>query len=55
MMLMPGEEKSVCAELTEAGVPVKRLSMNPNKSISVASRAAALLISNPDCRRCASC
>lgn len=32
-------------------MPVKRLSMNPNKSISVANRAAALLISNPDCRR----
>ncbi|CAE7796442.1 DBP4, partial [Symbiodinium microadriaticum] len=50
LMVMPSEEKLVSAELEEAGVPIKRLSMNPNKSVSVASRAAALLISNPDCR-----
>lgn len=50
LMLLPSEEKSVVEELSQAGIPIKKLSMNPNKTISVSSRASALLVSNPECR-----
>lgn len=50
LMLMPSEEKPVIESLSQAGIPIKKLSMNPNKTVSVSSRAAALLVSNPECR-----
>lgn len=50
LMLLPSEEKVVLDELSHAGIPIKRVSMNPNKTVSVSNRAAALLVSNPECR-----
>jgi ATP-dependent RNA helicase DDX10/DBP4 len=50
LMLLPSEEKAVLDELSHAGIPIKRVSMNPNKTVSVSNRAAALLVSNPECR-----
>lgn len=50
LMLIPSEERSVTEELSQAGIPIKKLSMNPNKTVSVSNNAAALLVSNPECR-----
>jgi ATP-dependent RNA helicase DDX10/DBP4 len=50
LMLLPSEEKTVLEELSHAGIPIKRVSMNPNKTVSVSNRAASLLVSDPECR-----
>jgi ATP-dependent RNA helicase DDX10/DBP4 len=48
LMLMPSEEASMTAMLTEAHVPIKKLSVNPNKRFTVAVKAAALLAAQPE-------
>ena len=50
LVLMPTEERVVLAKLEQAGVAVKKLSVNPTRSVSVASQAAALLVARPECR-----
>jgi ATP-dependent RNA helicase DDX10/DBP4 len=50
LVLMPTEERAVLAKLEQAGVAVKKLSVNPTRSVSVASQAAALLVARPECR-----
>jgi predicted amidohydrolase len=42
LFLLPTEEQAVSEALTKAGVPIKRLTINSNKTVSVASRAADL-------------
>jgi hypothetical protein len=44
LFLLPTEEQAVSEALTKAGVPIKRLTINSNKTVSVASRAAALAL-----------
>ena len=39
----------------KAGVPIKRLTVNPNRAVSVGSVAAGYLIAHPDCRGWAKC
>lgn len=50
LFLLPSEEEAVSEALTKAGVPIKRLTINSDKTVSVASRAAALLVAQPECR-----
>ena len=53
LMLLPSEEAAVSEALQKASVPIKRLTINSNKTVSVASRAAALLVAQPECRQLA--
>lgn len=53
LLLMPSEEFPVTSALKAAGVPIKKLSMNKNQTFSVAQKAAALLVSRPECRELA--
>ena len=48
LMLMPTEEGPVMDALNEAHVPVKKLTVNPNKRFTVAVKAAALLAAQPE-------
>jgi ATP-dependent RNA helicase DDX10/DBP4 len=48
LMLMPTEEKQVVDALNEAHVPIKKLTVNPNKRFTVAVKAAALLAAQPE-------
>ena len=50
LFLMPSEEERVAGELQQAGVPIKKLTVNQKRTMSVASQAAALLVSQPECR-----
>lgn len=50
LLLMPQEEKPVVGALETAGVPIKKLTVNPNRKFSVSSQAAALLAAQPDFR-----
>jgi ATP-dependent RNA helicase DDX10/DBP4 len=49
-MLMPTEEAHAVKGLEDAGVPVKKLTVNPKKTVSVAAKAAALLAAQPEYR-----
>ena len=51
LMLLPSEEGVVLEALQKSSVPVKRLTINSNKTVSVAARAAALLVAQPECRQ----
>jgi len=53
LMLLPSEEGVVLEALQKSSVPVKRLTINSNKTVSVAARAAALLVAQPECRQLA--
>ncbi len=48
LMLMPSEEAGVMKNLTDAHVPIKKLTVNPNKRFTVAVKAAALLAAQPE-------
>jgi ATP-dependent RNA helicase DDX10/DBP4 len=50
MALLPTEERAVVDKLKQSGVELKKLSVNPNRSFSVATQAASLLVSRPECR-----
>ena len=50
LTLLPTEEKRVVENLKKVGVPISKLTVNPKYTISVASSAAALLVSHPECR-----
>jgi ATP-dependent RNA helicase DDX10/DBP4 len=50
LMLIPSEEEVVSKALGDAGVPIKRLTVNPKHNVSVATVASAYLAANPDCR-----
>lgn len=50
MLLLPNEERHVIDQLSTAGVPIKKLTVNPKYTVSVASHAAALLVAQPECR-----
>lgn len=54
-MLTPSEEKRGFIEKLNASkpLPLKKLSMNPSKTVLVTQRAAALVASNPDLQRLA--
>lgn len=47
-MLIPGEDRLVVEELKQAGVPISKLTVNPNHKVSVANRAASLLVAQPE-------
>ena len=50
LMLLPPEETFVARSLNDVGVPIKRLTVNPNQTVSVGTVAAAYLAQHPDCR-----
>eukprot|EP01038_Epipyxis_sp_PR26KG_P004805 gene4805-6733_t len=50
MLLMPSEEKYVAESLHAINVPITKLTVNPKKTVSVATQAAALLAANPEYR-----
>jgi ATP-dependent RNA helicase DDX10/DBP4 len=50
LLLLPSEEAPVSRNLSEAGVPIKRLTVNPNQTVSVGTVAASFLAQHPDCR-----
>ncbi|CAM9735503.1 unnamed protein product, partial [Ectocarpus fasciculatus] len=50
MTLMPTEEKAVVDKLKTAGIDLKKLSINKKQYMSVATQAASLLVSRPECR-----
>jgi len=47
-MLMPNEEGSITKMLSDAQVPIKKLSVNPDKKFTVSVKAAALLASQTE-------
>jgi ATP-dependent RNA helicase DDX10/DBP4 len=50
MVLMPTEEKAVVEKLKSVGIDLKKLSVNKKQYTSVATQAASLLVSRPECR-----
>lgn len=48
--MLPCEEKPLTSELQQAGIPLKKLSLNPDRTTSVTKKAAALLAARPECR-----
>lgn len=48
LMLMPSEEGSITKMLSESQVPIKKLSVNPDKKFTVSIKAAALLASQTE-------
>lgn len=50
LMLLPHEEEPVVQALSTANVPIKKLTVNPNRKFSVATEAAALLAAQPEAR-----
>ena len=50
LMIMPNEEEAVVKGLKTIGVPIKKLSVNNKRTFSVSSKAAALLVAQPECR-----
>ena len=53
LMLMPCEERNVTSELRTAGVPIKKLTVNKQITISVARKASAFLASHAEYRQLA--
>ena len=53
LMVLPAEEKVVIPVLATAGVPIKKLTVNPKYTVSVSSHAAALLVAQPECKQLA--
>jgi ATP-dependent RNA helicase DDX10/DBP4 len=47
LMVTPSEEKGLMEELTKAKIPIKKLSINPTKTVLVTQKAAALVASRP--------
>lgn len=47
LMVTPAEEEGMTNALKDAKVPIKKLSLNPNKTVLVTQRASALVASNP--------
>jgi ATP-dependent RNA helicase DDX10/DBP4 len=50
LLLLPNEEQPVVKLLTASGIPIKKLTINTNRTVSVSLRAAALLVSQPENR-----
>jgi ATP-dependent RNA helicase DDX10/DBP4 len=50
LLLMPSEEAMVLKKLGDSSVPIKKLTVNPNRAFSVAAKAAALLAAQPEFR-----
>tara|TARA_A100001015_G_C15026236_1_gene730642 strand:- start:57 stop:1238 length:1182 start_codon:yes stop_codon:yes gene_type:complete len=50
LVLLPSEVEIVTKDLTNAQIPIKRLSVNQKYSVSVANTAAALLVAQPELR-----
>lgn len=50
LFLMAAEEKQVLSSLHEQNIPITKLNINTKFKISVASKAAALLASRPECK-----
>jgi ATP-dependent RNA helicase DDX10/DBP4 len=48
LLLLPQEERTLSQELQDAGIPVKKLTVNTKHTMSVATKAAALLAATPD-------
>jgi ATP-dependent RNA helicase DDX10/DBP4 len=53
LMLSPIEEPVIVPMLTSAGIPIKKLTMNPKYAVSVSKHAAALLVAQPECKQLA--
>lgn len=47
LMVTPGEEEGMTKVLQDAKVPIKKLSINPTKTVLVTQRASSLVASNP--------
>lgn len=47
LMVTPGEEVGMTQALKDAKVPIKKLSINPTKTVLVTQRASSLVASNP--------
>ena len=50
LMLMPNEEKNMLANLESSGLQIKKLTVNPKRSVSVATQASSLLAAAPEFR-----
>lgn len=53
LMLMPHEEKAVIPDLTAAGIPISRLSINPKQAVNVTTAAGAITAARPECKQLA--
>ena len=53
LLLMPQEERALCKELSDAAIPIKKLTVNKRHTVSVAGKAAALLAAKPELRQLA--
>lgn len=47
LLLLPYEAEFVSSQLTTAGIPIKKLTVNPKFKFSVSKHAAALLAAQP--------
>eukprot|EP01039_Chlorochromonas_danica_P003908 gene3908-4271_t len=48
LFLMPNEEHTVLPALHDANIPIKKLTINPNRSFTMTNKAAALLAAHSD-------
>ena len=53
LCLLPSEYPGMMKILSEAKMPIKKLSVNPSKAVSVTKRAASIVASNPETNRLA--
>eukprot|EP00590_Aulacoseira_subarctica_P012362 CAMPEP_0172422060 /NCGR_PEP_ID=MMETSP1064-20121228/8250_1 /TAXON_ID=202472 /ORGANISM="Aulacoseira subarctica , Strain CCAP 1002/5" /LENGTH=748 /DNA_ID=CAMNT_0013162737 /DNA_START=142 /DNA_END=2385 /DNA_ORIENTATION=+ len=51
LLVLPNEAKGLSNLLQQNSIPVKMLSMNPKKAISISQRAASIVAANPDMSR----
>jgi len=53
LFLLPSEEGGMLRRLEAAHVPISRVTVNPSKTTSVRQKTAAVVASNPECKRLA--
>lgn len=51
LLVLPNEAEGFLQLLRQSSIPIKMLSMNPQKAISISQRAASIVAANPDMSR----
>lgn len=50
LLLLPHEEKLLIPDLTNIGIPISRLAINPKQTVNVTSAAGAITAARPECK-----
>ena len=53
LFVTPSEEPGMISSLAEVGIPLKKLSVNPSRTVNVTQRAASIVASDPECKNLA--